>query len=527
LLEMTVFRNQIWKNKHLWDGFIRCCAMTQPESYAVLCKLGKPELESVLAQKPELRGPLLEYALETSVRPYVLDVLKADPNKVKEEKKVKVKVKQEPQSDHVNTNNKKRSREEMMDGDEEESDLEPSKKRMLSSSSSATTSDAHKSSASAGKRSETAAYRVQFFLNKFVLQNYKHDALFKMENFLRHNFANLLKIDPEHIIGVKCHRQFPQEVSPGIPDDTVICEVFFGDAVLEDRKMLDVVKQFQTHLKTMDFSSWKIYVGAQYVTVQPLTRKQLLYLIKQLNITLPANLDKIAEILQLAQQSVDDGLDDDSSSSRKRSKHKERDRKKRKHKRKHKHRSKRHKSKRKRRKKHRDSSDDDDVEDEGDSDQSDEDQDSENETNDSSKENSDDEATEDESSENDENEDENEADEDEQENDDGEEESDEAQNSNNEDDEEEAQEDASDDEEEEEQEEEDEEETGVDKENEVNDEDLKDVLRNAGIAGIQAHILSEDRSEREGSRDRYNRERERSNDRDRHYRNDRERRRHR
>ena len=94
ILEMLCFRNEIWRNKHLWDGFIRCCAMTQPESYAVLCKLGKPELKSVLVQKPELRAPLLEYALDSTVRPYVLDVLKQDPTSIKEEKK-KVKIKQE------------------------------------------------------------------------------------------------------------------------------------------------------------------------------------------------------------------------------------------------------------------------------------------------------------------------------------------------------------------------------------------------------------------------------------------------
>ena len=94
ILEILIFRNEIWKNKHLWDGFIRCCAMTQPESYAVLCKLGRPELKSVLIQKPELRAPLLEYALESTVRPYVLDVLKQDPASTKEDKK-KIKIKEE------------------------------------------------------------------------------------------------------------------------------------------------------------------------------------------------------------------------------------------------------------------------------------------------------------------------------------------------------------------------------------------------------------------------------------------------
>merc|ERR1712129_557242 len=57
-------------------------------------------------------------------------------------------------------------------------------------------------------KEEIAAFRVQFFLNKFSLPHSgnKSDALFKIENFLRHNFANLLSVEPAHIIGVKCHR---------------------------------------------------------------------------------------------------------------------------------------------------------------------------------------------------------------------------------------------------------------------------------------------------------------------------------
>ena len=100
ILETLIFGKEIWKNKHLWEGFKRCCTMTQPESYAVLCKLGRPELEDVLITKPELREPLLDYALDANVRPYVLDVLKGVKSEKKKEKKQQSvkRIKTEPES---------------------------------------------------------------------------------------------------------------------------------------------------------------------------------------------------------------------------------------------------------------------------------------------------------------------------------------------------------------------------------------------------------------------------------------------
>ena len=144
-----------------------------------------------------------------------------------------------------------------------------------------------------------------------------------MENFLRHNFANLLKIDPSHIIGVKCHRQIPANIR--LPEDTVICEVIFLNTSVSNRNMNDITATFKQHLQTMDFSSWKIFVGSQYVTIQELTHQQLLILIKQLGITLPlqGNLESIAQILKIAsQQTANDGKDKHHRSSRKHSRRK-------------------------------------------------------------------------------------------------------------------------------------------------------------------------------------------------------------
>jgi len=125
----------------------------------------------------------------------------------------------------------------------------------------------------------------------------KSDALFKIENFLRHNFANLLSVEPAHIIGVKCHRNVPSDAQFVLPSDTIICEVVLLNACVAKRSMAEIVKTFKSHLQTMDFSSWKIYVGSQYVTVQELSNQKFLLLIKDLSLTLSKeSLDCIAKI---------------------------------------------------------------------------------------------------------------------------------------------------------------------------------------------------------------------------------------
>ena len=184
-----------------------------------------------------------------------------------------------------------RSHGEMLDGQEDEQrvKMEPSSKRRMVEDTPGDTS------------TETvAAYRVQFFLNKFELKKMKPEALLKMENFLRHNFStNLLKIPPEHIIGVKCHRQVPPDVP--LPEDTVICEVIMFNTEVNGSPMKQIVDQFQGHLRTMDFSSWKIYVGSQFVTVQALTYQNLLMLLKQLGLT-TGGLNNVDTVLKIMEQ---------------------------------------------------------------------------------------------------------------------------------------------------------------------------------------------------------------------------------
>ena len=268
----------------------------------------------------------------------------------------------------------------MSDGKNDENTLEPSaKKRIIENSLGLAEPMAIIQNA------EIAAFRVQFFLNKFSMHSYKTDGLFKFENFLKHNFANLLKIDPAHIIGVKCHRNIPPNAQFQLPADTIICEVVFLNAVVDGRAMLDIVNTFKSHLQTMDFSSWKIFVGSQYVTVQNLNNQQLLLLIKSLGLTLgPGSLENIARILKMREQRFSAQKEKHQRSSRKGSKYKKKRRK-------HRHRSRRHRSSSSKKRKHR-KYDDESSEDE--------DSESEQDGNDESEKDTNDENTQDDNSEN-------------------------------------------------------------------------------------------------------------------------------
>ncbi|KAL1924913.1 uncharacterized protein VTP21DRAFT_4567 [Calcarisporiella thermophila] len=53
---------QVWKQPRLWDGFIRCCEKTQPNSFSVLSELPRTQLQDVLRRAPSLKDPLKEYA---------------------------------------------------------------------------------------------------------------------------------------------------------------------------------------------------------------------------------------------------------------------------------------------------------------------------------------------------------------------------------------------------------------------------------------------------------------------------------
>ncbi|KAK7173913.1 hypothetical protein R3I93_003671 [Phoxinus phoxinus] len=52
---------QVWKYPKVWEGFVKCCQRTKPQSYNVLLQLPPPQLASVFERCPEMRDPLLQH----------------------------------------------------------------------------------------------------------------------------------------------------------------------------------------------------------------------------------------------------------------------------------------------------------------------------------------------------------------------------------------------------------------------------------------------------------------------------------
>lgn len=55
---------QVWKQKKVWEGFIKCCQRTQPASFQVLLQLPPQQLVDVFKEAPDLRKPLLSHITE-------------------------------------------------------------------------------------------------------------------------------------------------------------------------------------------------------------------------------------------------------------------------------------------------------------------------------------------------------------------------------------------------------------------------------------------------------------------------------
>ncbi|XP_072300068.1 symplekin-like [Eucyclogobius newberryi] len=52
---------QVWEYPEVWEGFVKCCQMTRPQSYSVLLQLPSVQLDSVFERCPEMRDPLLQH----------------------------------------------------------------------------------------------------------------------------------------------------------------------------------------------------------------------------------------------------------------------------------------------------------------------------------------------------------------------------------------------------------------------------------------------------------------------------------
>lgn len=52
---------QVWKYPKVWEGFIKCCQRTKPQSFQVILQLPPQQLSAVFDKCPELREPLLAH----------------------------------------------------------------------------------------------------------------------------------------------------------------------------------------------------------------------------------------------------------------------------------------------------------------------------------------------------------------------------------------------------------------------------------------------------------------------------------
>lgn len=72
---------QVWKQKVVWEGFLKCCQRLKPTSFPVMLSLPPPQLKDALNTCPELRQPLLDHANEViekqnvPVSKMIMDVL--------------------------------------------------------------------------------------------------------------------------------------------------------------------------------------------------------------------------------------------------------------------------------------------------------------------------------------------------------------------------------------------------------------------------------------------------------------------
>ncbi|XP_019132166.2 symplekin [Larimichthys crocea] len=75
---------QVWKYPKVWEGFVKCCQRTKPQSYSVLLQLPPAQLTSVFERCPEMREPLLQHVhsftphQQAHIPASIMSVLEAD-----------------------------------------------------------------------------------------------------------------------------------------------------------------------------------------------------------------------------------------------------------------------------------------------------------------------------------------------------------------------------------------------------------------------------------------------------------------
>ncbi|CAL8106018.1 unnamed protein product [Calicophoron daubneyi] len=82
---VRLIRKQVWKSDKLWDGFIRCCIKTRPQSYQVLLQLPPERLEAVFQRESTMRAQVRRYvenfssAQRTHISKSIIEILERVP----------------------------------------------------------------------------------------------------------------------------------------------------------------------------------------------------------------------------------------------------------------------------------------------------------------------------------------------------------------------------------------------------------------------------------------------------------------
>ncbi|XP_037954721.1 symplekin [Teleopsis dalmanni] len=80
LLQRLILK-QVWRQKVIWEGFLKCIQRLKPQSLPVLLHLPAKQLVDALQQCPDLRVPLLEYAESiqdepmSGITPQIMDII--------------------------------------------------------------------------------------------------------------------------------------------------------------------------------------------------------------------------------------------------------------------------------------------------------------------------------------------------------------------------------------------------------------------------------------------------------------------
>ncbi|GAB1598351.1 symplekin-like [Argonauta hians] len=80
-----LINKQVWKQKRVWEGFIKCCQRTKTQSFQMLLQLPAPQLRNAFEISPDLREPLLHHVQSFTphqrahIHKAIMNVLEKDP----------------------------------------------------------------------------------------------------------------------------------------------------------------------------------------------------------------------------------------------------------------------------------------------------------------------------------------------------------------------------------------------------------------------------------------------------------------